>query len=565
MSSLSASPSHLPEIERLIALWLEQGALQPENLERGRSAALGSGERLDRVLSKLGLVSDDHFATGWGRILGMGVAELLPEQPFDLPGVPIRFLSKAGIYPIRPDGEAVVVAVSDPLDGFSLQAIAAKSGLTIIPEIARPSELLNAIERMTTIEAALSDGASGSGLASDVDRLRDLASDAPAIRAIEAMIGRAVDAGASDIHVLPSATGGRVRVRVDGVLRDQSSWPKDLTLAVISRLKVMAGLDIAESRLPQDGRLRAPYRGVEIDFRMATIPHIHGEGVVLRVLHRARATPDLRSLQLPAEVLSGLEKVVASPNGLLLVTGPTGSGKTTTLYATLQKLARPDRNIITVEDPVEHAIEGTAQVQVDRKIGFDFAQALRSILRHDPDVVMIGEIRDAETASIAVRAALTGHLVLATVHTNSALDAVPRLMDMGIEPWLLASTFRGSMAQRLLRRLCPGCKRPSSEGLERFRAICQSQNKQFNCESLFEAVGCLDCAGTGYRGRVAVGEFVPSCSALTNAISAGASGDALATVAPQYTPLFQDGLARASSGEVSFDELERVLGENFSS
>ncbi|MGN8119800.1 GspE/PulE family protein [Labrys sp. 22185] len=563
MALSEAILSSTPELDRLVDFWLSKGALQPDNLERGRSAARASGERIDRVLSKLGLIADQDYAQGWAEILDLDVASDFPDPPYLIPQLPIGFLVRAAIVPLRHDGDTLVVAVGDPLDRFSLAATAAKIGAPVVAEVARPADIMRATDRLAEFqgESAQAENTSD-GLASDVDRLRDLASDAPAIRAIETMIDRAVDGGASDIHILPTALGGRVRVRVDGVLRDLSNWSRELTLAVTSRLKVMAGLDIAESRLPQDGRLRAPHRGVEIDFRMATIPHIHGEGIVLRVLHRVRATPDLGTLGLPREVLGGLESLVASPNGLLLVTGPTGSGKTTTLYATLQRLARPDRNIVTVEDPVEHALEGTAQVQVERKIGFDFAQALRSILRHDPDVVMVGEIRDAETASIAVRAALTGHLVLATVHTNSALDAVPRLIDMGIEPWLLASTLRGCMAQRLVRRLCHACRKPApgkfdwSSYMPRIASYVDGSGPR-----VFEANGCPQCAGTGYQGRVAVGEFIASTPSLRQAIATGASGEALRTAAPSFASLLDDGLMRLWGGETSLSELQRVLGE----
>jgi general secretion pathway protein E len=404
----------------------------------------------------------------------------------------------------------------------------------VIPHVARPAELQLALSRIDDPAEGREAEAVSAGTSSDVDRLRDLASDAPAIRAIELLVERAVEARASDIHVLPTVTHGRLRIRVDGVLQDVSSVPRDLCAALTSRLKVMAGLDIAETRLPQDGRLRLPHRGQELDLRMATVPQVHGEGVVLRVLHRAKATPNLEDLALPGQVLEPLERILATPNGLLLVTGPTGSGKTTTLYAALKRLARPDRNIVTVEDPVEHELEGVAQIQVDRRIGFDFAQALRSVLRHDPDVVMIGEIRDGESAAIAVRAALTGHLVLATIHTNSAAAAIPRLVDMGIEPWILASTLRGAMAQRLLRRLCPRCR----------------------------GGGCGDCGSSGFRGRIAVGEFVSINGARTQdgAPAGGGAPLSLTGLAPRVT-LYEDAMARVAAGETSAEEVARVLGE----
>jgi len=547
-------------IEALIALWREQGTLAEDNLERGRGAASASGERLDRALSKLGLVSDAAFAAGWSAVTTWPLVEAWPSEPISVPGVPDRFLVRSGLVPLGIEDRILRLAVADPLDAFSLAAVSAKTGLTVAPYIAKPAELQAALEKIDAAggSAAGVDESFG-GLASDVDRLRDLASEAPAIRAIETMIERAVDIGASDIHVLPTVNGGRVRIRVDGVLRDIAAWSRDLTASVTSRLKVMAGLDIAEARLPQDGRLRVPHRGVELDLRVATIPQVHGEGVVLRVLHRARATPDLGSLALSPEVLAGIERVIAASNGLLLVTGPTGSGKTTTLYATLQRLARPDRNIITVEDPVEHTLDGAAQVQIDRRIGFDFAQALRSVLRHDPDVVMIGEIRDGETASIAVRAALTGHLVLATVHTNSAIAAVPRLVDMGVEPWLLASTLRGAMAQRLLRRLCPSCRVASAVQYEQFLHL--AGERALRCDTVFEPAGCPQCSGTGYRGRIAVGEFVAAAPALVAAIGERANGQALEEAAPPYLSLLDDALRRVVAGETSLSEVTRVLGD----
>jgi len=547
-------------LEALIAIWREQGTLAEDNLERGRGAASASGERLDRALSKLGLVSDAAFAAGWSAVTAWPLVEAWPSEPISVPGVPDRFLVRSGLVPLGIEDRILRLAVADPLDAFSLAAVSAKTGLTVAPHIAKPAELQAALEKIDAASGAVAGlDESFGGLASDVDRLRDLASEAPAIRAIETMIERAVDIGASDIHVLPTVNGGRVRIRVDGVLRDIASWTRDLTATVTSRLKVMAGLDIAEARLPQDGRLRVPHRGVELDLRVATIPHVHGEGVVLRVLHRARATPDLGSLALSPEVLAGLERVIAASNGLLLVTGPTGSGKTTTLYATLQRLARPDRNIITVEDPVEHTLDGAAQVQIDRRIGFDFAQALRSVLRHDPDVVMIGEIRDGETAAIAVRAALTGHLVLATVHTNSAIAAVPRLVDMGVEPWLLASTLRGAMAQRLLRRLCPSCRVTSAAQYDQFLHLAGA--RALRCEAVFEPAGCPQCSGTGYRGRIAVGEFVAAAPALVAAIGERANGQALEEAAPPYLHLLDDALRRVVAGETSLSEVTRVLGD----
>ncbi|MDQ0473534.1 GspE/PulE family protein [Labrys wisconsinensis] len=553
MAALAETAAESPPLQRLVDHWLDSGALTHDALERGKRAAEASGERLDRALNKLGLVSDDAFVSGWAATSGLPVLTAWPAEPVSVPDLPARFLARAGLLPLGVEDGVLHLAILDPLDQFSLSACAAKTGLTVSPCLARPAELQARLSLIATAEPGAA--SEGKGLASDIDRLRDLASDAPAVRAVEMLVDRAVELGASDIHILPTVTGARVRVRVDGVLRDLPGWPKELALAVTSRLKVMAGLDIAETRLPQDGRVRLPHRGVEIDLRLATIAQLHGEGVVLRVLHRARATPDLSSLGLPGHVVAGLERIIAAPNGLVLVTGPTGSGKTTTLYATLQRLARPDRNIVTVEDPVEHALEGAAQVQVDRRIGFDFAVALRSVLRHDPDVVMIGEIRDAETASIALRAALTGHLVLATVHTNSALAAIPRLIDMGIEPWLVASTLRATMAQRLVRRLCPACRRPrAAEELALPAGL--------RCEAVHDAVGCPACEQTGYRGRVSIGEFAACTPRLAEAIARGADERGLAALIPDYRPLARDGFARIETGETSLAEIERVLGDN---
>lgn len=553
-----------PLIERVLSALMEKGALSAQALERGRRVAAESDERPDQVLNKLGLVADSVLTEAWSEVTELGIAavEDYPEKVLLPEELPATFLNHAQALPLRIAEENLLLAIVDPLDGFGPAAIAEKTGLKVTRILARPGDFAAAFDRLyrSESEQVQSDDSVdiGSGLYLDIERLRDLASDAPVIKIVHRIIDQAIDQKASDIHITGTRTGVRVRFRVDGVLRDIEPPPAHFHAAIISRLKIMAGLDIAERRLPQDGRIRVPWRGREIDLRVATMPHLNGEGAVLRILDRSSVALDFDALGLSEAVIGAIRRVLSHTHGLLLVTGPTGSGKTTTLYAALRAIAAPELNVVTVEDPIEYQLEGVNQIQVQRKTGFDFAGALRAVLRQDPDVIMVGEIRDDETAAVAVQAALTGHLVLATLHTNSAMAALPRLIDMGVEPYLLASTVKASMAQRLARRLCMQCR--ESETIEAlYRDL---WGKRLKSEHAFRSRGCSACNGTGTMGRVAVAEFAPMGDVLQSGVLKQADESTLLQIAQAggFTTMLDDGLAKVAAGVISTDELIRVIG-----
>ncbi|NIX78431.1 GspE/PulE family protein [Microvirga terricola] len=552
-------------VETVIRILIDDEVLTTQALARGRRAAEQSLERLDLVLNKLGLVSDHALAAAWSAVTGLPIAEPTAYPPHVLLGETLEpgFLAHARALPLKVDGDRLELAVVDAVDHFTPAAIAAKTGLSVSCKLARPGEFSAAFERLYgAVGSADSDEISlgaDAALTHDVERLRDLASDAPVVRMVNGLIDRAIEVGASDLHISAARAGLRVRYRIDGILRDVEPPPGQFHAAVISRLKIMAGLDIAERRLPQDGRIRIAWRGREIDLRIATMPHLNGEGAVLRVLDRSAVSLDFEALGFSASLIASFHRILSEPHGIFLVTGPTGSGKTTTLYAALQAIASPERNIVTVEDPTEYQLEGVNQIQVNRKIGLDFASALRAVLRQDPDVIMVGEIRDRETAIVANQAALTGHLVLATVHTNTAVAALPRLVDMGVEPYLLASTIKGSMAQRLVRRLCPHCRRsarpePWHQGLWRGRST--------SLQTCHYAVGCERCQGTGYIGRIAIAESMPMTDAIKGKLLEKADERELAATAQSagMMSMVEDGLSKVAAGLTSVDELLRAVG-----
>jgi general secretion pathway protein E len=395
----------------------------------------------------------------------------------------------------------------------------------------------------------------------DAERLKDLASEAPVIRLVNQLIARAVETQASDVHLEPFPDRLRVRYRYDGVLHEVESPPSRLQAAIISRVKIMARLDIAERRLPQDGRIKLTVRGHEIDFRVSTVPSLHGETVVLRVLDRTAVEFNYEKLGLPEDIRRGVEHALNLPNGMVLVTGPTGSGKTTTLYTGLLHLNSVVRKIVTVEDPIEYQLTGINQIQVKPQIGLSFANLLRSILRQDPDVIMIGEIRDLETAQIAVQAALTGHLVLSTLHTNSAAATVTRLRDMGLEDYLLTATLKAVLAQRLVRRLCPECKRLEEAPpalVERFRLDRLAGNRAI---ALYHPVGCAQCRGTGYRGRRAIAELLVPNRDIDQLIFERADDTAIeeAAVKGGMRRIFDSGLLAVLEGDTTIEEVVRCI------
>jgi len=557
----------LPErvAERLVA----DGKLQPSALERARRVSSETGERLDAALTKLGLVSDKDLARAIARTAGLELARDadFPQDPLFAGALSPRFLRQARVAPLIDDAERAIVAMADPLDRFALDALRLATGRPVEVRIATPAQIDAALDRLygnaSTVDAlAGGDAAAAAGQAdADVERLRDQASEAPVIRLVNLLIERAVEQGASDIHLEPYEGRLRMRYRIDGTLRDVEAPPSRLALAVISRVKIMARLNIAERRLPQDGRIRLATRGREIDLRVSTTPAVHGESLVLRILDREGISLDFADLGFAEDAAATYLRLLENPHGIMLLTGPTGSGKTTTLYDSLLRLNTEERKILTVEDPVEYQLEGIVQVQVKPEIDLTFASALRSFLRQDPDVMMVGEIRDLETAQIAVQAALTGHLVLSTLHTNEAAGAVTRLLEMGVPDYLLTSTLNGVAAQRLVRRLCPDCREAYAPDTELIRRLRIDELLPDGAPAtLYRARGCAACAGTGYRGRLGIIEVL----AMTDEIRRLVLGESDARAVEQAArmqgmrTLYENALARAAAGATSVEEVLRT-------
>jgi general secretion pathway protein E len=553
------------QLEALGDILLQHGRCDQRTLERARRVALESDQRLDAVLIQLGLVSERDLAEAYGRLLSVPVSSV-DRYPKAEPVLGDRlspaFLRHARAIPLAADDETLVLAAVDPLDPFTAAAVAVATGRHVRLEVAVPIELEAALNRLYPEEGSTQPGEDADApLEEDAERLKDLASEAPVIRLVNLLITRAVETQASDIHIEPFEDRLRVRYRYDGVLHEAEPPPRQLAAAITSRIKIMARLDIAERRIPQDGRIKMAVRGQDVDFRVSTIPSLHGETVVLRILDRAAVVFDYARLGLLPAVIRKLGTALELPNGIVLVTGPTGSGKTTTLYTGLLALNAVTRKIVTVEDPIEYQLRGINQIQVRSQIGLTFANLLRSILRQDPDVIMVGEIRDGETAQIAVQAALTGHLVLSTLHTNSAAAAVTRLRDMGVEDYLLTAVLRGIMAQRLVRRLCLACRRAEPappELVKRFGLDARTTQRQI---TLFHAVGCPACRQTGYRGRTAIAEFLELGPEIERLIFARADHATIerAAVAGGMELMFDAGLAAALAGETTIEELTRSI------
>ncbi len=539
---------------------LRENLVPARELERVHQLAQESDEPLDVLLTRLGLVAEPKLADAYARCLGIPRLHEYPHEAVAIDGLSPAFLRSSRVLPFAgPDG-GLGLAMSNPLDGFALRAIEFAAGRPAQPYAAALHELNSAIERLypdqTASPAATEQVPAGSD--EDIERLRDLASEAPVIRLVQRLVTTAIERKASDIHIEPMEDRVSVRYRVDGLLREAESLPLQQKSAVVSRVKILAQLNLAERRLPQAGRTRLTNQGPARDFPNATAPTLHGESVVLRVLDRRDVALDFTALGFEEAPLRQLRHALQQPHGIVLVTGPTGSGKTTTLYAALKELNAPTRKILTAEDPIEYTLEGVNQVQVRPQIGHDFAHALRAFLRHDPDVIMVGEIRDAETARIAVQASLTGHLVLSTLHTNSAAGAVTRLLDMSVEDYLLASTLTLVLGQRLVRRLCPHCREPHpapASLLERFGVTVQ------NAEAvLHRPVGCAACGGSGYAGRLAITEVLEVDEDLRRLILARADTGSIerAAVAAGMRTMSQDGLHKALAGLTTPDEVLRV-------
>ncbi len=569
----AASPTEQDAAEALARLGpalIDSGALDQRTLERARRVAAETGGRLDRVLTQLGLVSERGLAEALAQLVSAPLVTPAdyPEEALFVDRLRPKFLRKVHSLPIAETAERAMLAMVDPLDVFTRNAVAAALGRAVAVAVAVPIELEAALDRLYSEPVAEGDEAmldevvaDAEPAEEDAERLKDLASEAPVIRLVNQMIARAVETHASDVHLEPFPDRLRVRYRYDGVLHEVEPPPARLQAAVISRVKIMARLDIAERRLPQDGRIKLTVRGHEIDFRVSTVPALYGEKVVLRVLDRTAVDFDYEKLGLPADIRAGLERALELPNGMVLVTGPTGSGKTTTLYTGLTRLNTTARNVVTVEDPIEYQLTGINQIQVKPQIGLNFASLLRSILRQDPDVIMIGEIRDLETVQIAVQAALTGHLVLSTVHTNSAAATMTRLRDMGLEDYLMTATLKAVLAQRLVRRLCRTCRVPEEApaalrerfGLDRLAGA--------GPITVYHPGGCPDCRGTGFRGRRAIAELLVPSRATDRLIFEGADDTAIerAAVENGMRPIFDSGLLAVIEGDTTIEEVVRCI------
>ena len=539
--------------------------IDPRAVDRARLVALENGQRVESVMIQLGLATERQIAEAAAALLGLAV--VTPDRyPMALPAsatrLTPRFLRGARALPLAEQDGELIVALADPLDTFAATAIAEATGLRVRIEVAVPVELEAALLRLLPDEDQPEDSSDeGRPLEDDAERLKDLASEAPVIRLVNQIAARAVETGASDIHIEPFEDTLRIRYRYDGVLQEAENPPVRMAAAIVSRIKIMARLDIAERRLPQDGRIRLAVRGQDVDFRVSTVASMYGETVVLRVLDRGAVQFDWNKLGLAPAVVQRLGSALELPNGIVLVTGPTGSGKTTTLYTGLLALNTIARKFVTIEDPVEYQLRGINLIQVRPQIGLTFANLLRTILRHDPDVIMVGEIRDLETAQIAVQSALTGHLVLSTLHTNSAAATITRLRDMGLEDYLISAVLRGILAQRLVRRLCMDCRRPAEAPaplVDRFGLDPDGHGRPV---MLWHPVGCPSCRGTGFRGRQAIAEFLIPDQAIERLIFARADHNEIerAAIAGGMVPMFRAGIVAALKGSTTIEEVVRSI------
>ncbi len=520
------------------------------------------------LLVGLGLVSEQYLAellssTFESRLLRS--ADLL-ENPEAKVGISPRFLRERTVIPIKDEAGQVVLVMADPGDDDAFRLLQLAFGQPLLRAVAAPSDIERAIEELYEDGESTDDQTGDSegeddGADMDVEQLKDMASEAPVIRLVNILLQKASEAAASDIHIEPFDGQLKIRYRIDGVLHDVDSPPQKLAAAIISRIKIMAKLNIAERRLPQDGRIKLKIQGRDIDARVSTIPTMHGESVVMRLLNRGDVKLDLTALGFSETVRDSFLEILRQPNGMILVTGPTGSGKTTTLYTAIDLLNTEARKIITAEDPVEYQMDGVNQIQVKPGIGLTFASVLRSIVRQDPDVILVGEMRDLETAKICVQSALTGHLVLSTLHTNSAASSITRLLEMGIEDYLLTSTVNAVLSQRLVRKLCEHCKEPYSPTAELVRELKIDQRVDQDDIVLYRPQGCDQCNMTGYRGRQSILEFLIINDEIRKLVHGSSDSRAIesAAIASGMRTIYQDGCDKALAGITSMEEILRVV------
>lgn len=576
---MTAEPSMLAEVEEPTVGLDQQICAKLVETSRLREADMARAERLHEeqpgslvaLMTRLGLVSERDVAETTAELLGlkMVTAKDYPETPPTDIELPSRFMKQAHLIPVGADEKHVDLVVSNPQDDFSIRAAEMACGRKARLHIGLASEIDDVVERfygagrsaMGEIVDNIVDAESSNE--DDVEHLRDLASEAPVIRLVNLIMQRAVEARASDIHIEPFESRLKVRYRIDGVLQEVEAPPARSTAAVISRVKIMAKLNIAERRLPQDGRIMLRVQGKELDLRVSTVPTSYGESVVMRILDRQSIVLDFNKLGFTDALLDRFLDVLALPHGIILVTGPTGSGKTTTLYTALQRINTPERKIITVEDPVEYQIEGINQIQVKPSIGLDFSGALRAIVRQDPDVIMIGEMRDLETAKIAIQSALTGHLVLSTIHTNDAAGGITRMLDMGVEDYLLTSTVSGILAQRLVRTLDPQ-SREAYVALPEMIEECGLRNLTDADPVTLYRPQPSERTSTGYVGRASILEFLVMNDTIRRMVMQHATAGEIhdQARADGMLTMYEDGLQKCLAGVTTVEEVLRVTQES---
>jgi general secretion pathway protein E len=559
---------------RMLSFMAGKGWIQPSEAEKFQAQA-ASVDRLslEEHLVHSGLLSPEQYRRAVEEFFGVPFAseDDLPKEPVLINHLSFQFMKESKVVPARLENRELTVIMSNPLDFYTIDAIRLATDYKVRVLAGRESEILEILDRFygldeTSMGKIIEDMESIPEYRTEeeesIDHLRDMASEGPVIRLVNLIISRAIEMRASDIHFEPFENQFRVRYRIDGVLHDVESPPKRLQAAIISRVKIMAKLNIAERRLPQDGRIMLRVKGKEIDFRVSSLPTIHGEGLVLRILDKGSIVLDIEKLGFPEDTLREFREVIRRPHGIILVTGPTGSGKTTTLYCALEKINSPDKKIITVEDPVEYQLRGVNQIQVKPSIGLNFANALRSIVRQDPDVILIGEIRDSETAEIAIHSALTGHLVFSTLHTNDAPSAITRLIDMGMEDFLLSSTIIGILAQRLVRVACPHCRQPFTPNPAILREM-RLEGGGISGVDLFDVKGCANCSYTGYWGRTGIFEFFKITDDIQRLILEKKGSHLLKEVARKngMRTLREDGWLKVRQGVTTVSEVLRVTQE----
>jgi type IV pilus assembly protein PilB len=553
-------------VRQLGDILLGEGLVDANQLAAALEEQSQGGRPLGRVLIDGGVVTEAQLVRALATQIGLRFVDL---SDFPVDGSAVALVSAAvcrrhNALPVGYEDGRLLVAMADPANVFAVDDIRSLTGMEVKPVVATRNDVVGAIKRFHRADGDLDDLTMAIDVADpdeDLSSIRAVTEDAPIVKFVNLLISQAIQDRASDIHIEPAEKDLRVRFRIDGVLHEVMRSPKNIQAGVISRLKIMADINIAERRIPQDGRLSVAIEGKKVDLRVATLPTVWGEKVVLRILDNSTARLDLTDLGFSAENYTRFSESYRKPYGMILVTGPTGSGKSTTLYATLNIVSTVDKNVITVEDPVEYRLPGINQVQTNNKAGLTFASALRSILRADPDVVLIGEIRDHETAQIAIEAALTGHLVLSTLHTNDASSAVTRLVEMGIEPFLVGSAIDCVLAQRLARRLCVRCREayvPTHEQLAQARFPWSPDEPP---PTIYRPVGCPSCAKTGYHGRLALHEVMVVSEDIERMAVERTSAAAIHEVACQQgmTSLRNDGLSKVLAGVTAIEEILRVV------